>query len=265
MATTTTTLVTQSAPVAVDKGKEIEVIDITTVTHQPDQEDHATSITYSDTYLDLENIPGLDLTLLSAEDLSPEKWWKQYPPPPELIWSVDDSSHLNNMLFKEWAEALEGVLETIKNEKDQKEEEEETSVKSEVGECSRSNPADHAPELVSDTITPVNKAPLPQRNSLRISVGSISRPISELESPVSPRSITDLRSVADSMSSTGSKKSKSRRELPKYNISGSASLIYSPYFSPLPANDCTVVSMPVSPRVEQVKRFWKKSLGTAER
>jgi hypothetical protein len=258
---TTTTLVGQSAPVPVDKGKCIEVIDITTITHQPDQENHATSITYSDTYLDLENIPGLDLTLLSTEDLSSEKWWKQYPPPPELIWSVDDSSHLKDMIFKEWAEALESVLETIKNEQDQKE---ETPVTIEAGESSRSNPAD-APELVSDTITPVNEAPLPQRNSLRVSVGSVHGTVSELESPVSPRSITDLRSIADSMFSTGSKKSKSRRELPKYNISGSASLIYSPYFSPLPANDCTVVSMPVSPRVEQVKRFWKKSLGTGER
>ncbi|KAH0606040.1 uncharacterized protein H6S33_004497 [Morchella sextelata] len=257
---TTTTLVGQSAPVPVDKGKCIEVIDITTITHQPDQENHATSITYSDTYLDLENIPGLDLTLLSTEDLSSEKWWKQYPPPPELIWSVDDSSHLKDMIFKEWAEALESVLETIKNEQDQKE---ETPVTIEAGESSRSNPAD-APELVSDTITPVNEAPLPQRNSLRVSVGSVHGTVSELESPVSPRSITDLRSIADSMSSTGSKKSKSRRELPKYNISGSASLIYSPYFSPLPANDSTVVSMPVSPRVEQVKRFWKKSLGTGE-
>lgn len=239
---------------SISKGKGIEVIEIATVT--------GSSSFRSGEYSNLEHVPDIDLSLLEGEDLS-GYWWKRYDPPKELIWTGQDRCRVGELDFGEWAESLESVLRDLQNEAAVEEPPTPTVI---IEEEQRPDPADVAPEVLVDAIEVI--PPLPPANYQhrirpQLAVNSMLglRSAVELESPTSPTSAFHRRrSVADSLSSTGSKKSKQRRPS-DITLTSSLDLMYTPLFTPLPRNDRTVASMPVSPRAEQIKRFWKRRTG----
>lgn len=241
------------------KGKGVEDIRITTGTKQlgviypsPDaSEEHST----------LEHVPEVDLSLLADEDLSGD-WWKRYDPPKELIWTEDDRYRLGEISFVDHVERLESVLRDLQNEIAVGES--TTPVAATVMMRPESNKSDLAPEVFMDAIEvipPPRRGGSRQRPQLSVSSALLNtRNAAELESPTTPASVKDSISTSSSLFSSGSKGSK-RRSTPKRGFATPGPSIYAPYFAPLPPSDRTVASMPISPRVEQIRRFWSKRTG----
>lgn len=175
-------------------------------------------------YSNLEYVPGLDLSLLTDEDLS-GNWWKRYDLPNELIWTDGDRYRLREISGGDCLQKLEAVLQNLRDE---------------FLEEQKSDAAGLAPEVVP----PPQPAPTKAHRRPKLAVSPILtniEPAAELESPSVSGSATDSRS-------TGLVKSK------QHLITSSH--VSSPYNTTSPPSKRTVVA--TSPRTDKIKRFWNK-------
>lgn len=183
-------------------------------------------------YSSLEHVPGFDLSLLAAGDLS-GNWWKRYDPPNELIWTDGDRCRVREIFGGDCLEKLEGVLQHLRDE---------------FVEEQKSDAAGLAPEVVP----PPRPAPTKAHRRPKLAMSPIltnTEYVAELDSLLVYGSAIDSRSP----SSPGLVK-------PKQHLISSSpvSLLYN---TSLPPSQRTVVAVPASPRADKIKRFWNKRTG----